>query len=555
MMQIFKLCISFVAVLVLTSAIQAAPLGTNFTYQGKLAQNGLAVTEICDFSFELWDALLDGNQVSLAQDVPAVLVTDGTFTVELDFGDGAFDGNVRWLEIAVACPDGGSLTTLAPRQELTPSPYALFAGMDGGAGWQLNGSRIYYNEGNVGIGSTSPNFSLEIRDSDAAIALINEDQTTTGLLMADAQAFFSENASVLFDAGNPSLLFSLNGTERMRIAPAGVGVGTTAPAVDLHIRGASPLGRLLVTPGTADSSAQLMLTENTSASLGGILRYDGTSNQLQLLGQNSGDVGPHLVVGRENGRVGIGVTTPGALLDVQGAGTTAGGNAGFNEVVTRFLRPSGGHSAVAIDAPANQDAILYFSENGAAVWSVRSDHITDFANPQLNIRFQHEGSNTTALRFTGHSSGADVHPGLDDNVLLGSLLGGAWKSITTYNLSNLSDARRKQDVRDLDYGLEEINRLRPVRFKWVNRPEDGEYFGVIAQDVQQVLPEIVRSEANDPQQTLGVDYLALVPVLIRGIQQQQASIQSLEYRNQELEVRLAALESMIRKGSVVAETW
>lgn len=549
-----RLCTSFVAALALAGSIQAAPLGTAFTYQGKLAQNGLAVNESCDFSFELWDALLDGNQVGLAQVVPAALVTDGTFTVELDFGDGAFDGNARWLGIAVACPDGGSLTTLAPRQELTPSPYTLFAGMGGGVGWQLNGSRIYYNEGHVGIGTTAPNFSLEVRDSDAAIALINEEQTTTGLLMADAQAFFSENASVLFDAGNPSLLFSLNGNERMRIAPAGVGIGTTAPAVDLHIRGSSPLGRLLVTPGTADSTAQLMLTENTSASLGGILRYDGTSNQLQLLGQNNGDVGPHLVVGRENGRVGIGATNPGALLDVQGVGTTVGGNAGFNEVVTRFLRPSGGHSAVAIDAPADQDAILYFSENGAAIWSVRSDHMPDFTNPQLNIRYQHEGSNITALRFIGHGSGADVNPGLDDNVTLGSLLGGAWKSITTYNLSNLSDARRKQDVQDLDYGLEEINRLRPVRFKWIARPEDGEYFGVIAQEVEQILPEIVRSEANDPQQTLGVDYLALVPVLIRGIQQQQASIQSLQHRNQELEARLVALESMMQKDSAVAKT-
>lgn len=245
-MKPLKLFSSFLALIALVGTLQAAPMGTAFTYQGRLAQNGSEVTEICDFRFQLWDALLGGSQVGPVQDVGAVLVTDGIFTVELDFGSGAFDGNARWLEIAVTCPDGGNLTTLAPRQELTPSPYALFAGTSQASGWKLNGARIYYNDGNVGIGTTSPNFSLEIRGSDPAVALVNQNQTATGLLMADAQAFFSENASVLFDAGNPSLQFTLNGTERMRIAPGGTGIGTTTPAADLHVRGTGALGRLFI---------------------------------------------------------------------------------------------------------------------------------------------------------------------------------------------------------------------------------------------------------------------------------------------------------------------
>ena len=53
-------------------------------------------------------------------------MVDGLFTVELDFGSDVFNGDARWLEIGVRPGDSsGSFTTLSPRQELTPTPYAL----------------------------------------------------------------------------------------------------------------------------------------------------------------------------------------------------------------------------------------------------------------------------------------------------------------------------------------------------------------------------------------------------------------------------------------------
>jgi hypothetical protein len=52
-------------------------------------------------------------------------VTNGLFTVQLDFGAGAFQGDARWLQIAVKCAGDASYTTLSPRQPLTPAPYAL----------------------------------------------------------------------------------------------------------------------------------------------------------------------------------------------------------------------------------------------------------------------------------------------------------------------------------------------------------------------------------------------------------------------------------------------
>ena len=103
------------------------PLGTAFTYQGQLKQGGNPVNGTCDFQFSLWDAADDGTQIG-SQTKTNVNVVNGLFTVQLDFGASAFTGEARWLEVAVRCPaGGGSYTTLRPRQELTATPYALYA--------------------------------------------------------------------------------------------------------------------------------------------------------------------------------------------------------------------------------------------------------------------------------------------------------------------------------------------------------------------------------------------------------------------------------------------
>ena len=106
------------------AAPQAAP-GTAFTYQGRLTSGGAPVNGNCDAQFSLFDAASAGTQIGSTQ-TATISVTNGLFTVALDLGDGAFNGEARWLEIAVRCPAGsGSYTTLSPRQALTPAPYAL----------------------------------------------------------------------------------------------------------------------------------------------------------------------------------------------------------------------------------------------------------------------------------------------------------------------------------------------------------------------------------------------------------------------------------------------
>ncbi len=117
-----------------------------------------------------------------------------------------------------------------------------------------------------------------------------------------------------------------------------------------------------------------------------------------------------------------------------------------------------------------------------------------------------------------------------------------WNTVYAMNgLINTSDRRDKQGIRDLDYGLAEVLQLRPVAFQWKAFPEEGEKLGLIAQEVQQVLPEIVkdtewqRSEADGARhlveaERMGILYADLVPVLIKAMQEQQAEIEALKAR-------------------------
>lgn len=106
----------------------ASPLSTAFTYQGRLEDPSGPVNNNCDFEFKLFASSGGSDQVGGSQSRNDVLVEDGYFTVDdLDFGAGAFQGESRWLQVAVRCPAGnGDFEVLVPRQELTVAPHALY---------------------------------------------------------------------------------------------------------------------------------------------------------------------------------------------------------------------------------------------------------------------------------------------------------------------------------------------------------------------------------------------------------------------------------------------
>ncbi len=108
------------------ASVQAS-LGTVFTYQGRLTDGGQPANGLYDFRFKLFNAEAMGGQVGTTVIKDNVSVSNGFFTVQLDFGD-VFSGTALWLEIGVRPgASTGAYTILAPRQAITASPYALYA--------------------------------------------------------------------------------------------------------------------------------------------------------------------------------------------------------------------------------------------------------------------------------------------------------------------------------------------------------------------------------------------------------------------------------------------
>ncbi len=109
------------------NVVRAELLGTAFTYQGKLTDGGLPAHGLYDFRFALYDAPSSGNPVGPLLATDAVPVTNGLFTVELDFGAEPFTGEARWLQVSVRSNGLAKFTALSPLQAVTPTPTALWA--------------------------------------------------------------------------------------------------------------------------------------------------------------------------------------------------------------------------------------------------------------------------------------------------------------------------------------------------------------------------------------------------------------------------------------------
>lgn len=101
-----------------------------FTYQGRLQENEAEVNGPRDFTVTLWNHLtgtLPMNQVGTPIQLNNIDVNNGLFTLPLDFGTTAFNGDERYAEIRVGYSGQGTGTLVGPRQRLTPTPHAVYA--------------------------------------------------------------------------------------------------------------------------------------------------------------------------------------------------------------------------------------------------------------------------------------------------------------------------------------------------------------------------------------------------------------------------------------------
>ena len=97
-------------------------------YQGRLNDRGAPANGIYDLRFAIYDSWTNGNLAGGPLTNAGTGVSNGLFTAQLDFGAGVFNGNRRWLEVAVETNGaGGVFTVLWPRQPITSEPYAIQA--------------------------------------------------------------------------------------------------------------------------------------------------------------------------------------------------------------------------------------------------------------------------------------------------------------------------------------------------------------------------------------------------------------------------------------------
>ena len=321
----------------LTSVIDAVhitvilpKMGTAFSYQGRLMDDNEAADGIYDFEFKLYDYISGGSQLGSTIDINDLDVIDGHFAVDLDFGSGIFDGNAVWLETTVAQGDGNDPCTLKPRVELTPTPYALYAktahpghSLDAADGSPTDSVYVDDN-GNVGIGTTTPTQKLEVRNTEAIARLtsdgsvgsrlelhnINEDPDTLGFI----------NFSHYFSGVRGQIAYSWDGMDfktanmqRMRIHKNGnVGIGTSSPDYDLDISGLDGL----------------RVTETHGA---------GSNFIFRKYGETTWDYGPNEFarIDAEGGPAGLlqlsFVGTPKVLLRSSGNSYFNGGNVGIGK--------------------------------------------------------------------------------------------------------------------------------------------------------------------------------------------------------------------------------
>ncbi len=114
------------------AAFSARAQGTAFTYQGSLTSGGVPANGSFDLAFSLCASANGGAPVAGPITNTAVAVSNGLFTVSLDFGN-VFSGGDAWLLVAVQTNGGSGFAALSPLQPITPTPYAIYAPTAGAA--------------------------------------------------------------------------------------------------------------------------------------------------------------------------------------------------------------------------------------------------------------------------------------------------------------------------------------------------------------------------------------------------------------------------------------
>lgn len=500
---------AFVAFGIGLLAPDAAGQSTSITYQGSLSDAGAPADGLYDMGFSLWDAAQGGGQIGPGVMLAEVPVAEGLFTVELDFGAAAFDNAERWLEITV---EG---TPLSPRQPVTRTPYAIqtrgitvseneHVGMGVTPGGQR--LRVWNLEGRAIEAISVGGRAVEAISTDADITVLGSNQTSDGI------GVFGQNQPT----GNRGYLGSefygvLGRATDRNTSWAGYFQGRgyfsdyTLIGRDERVTGAEFFG--VRSPTGNDAYGGMYLDTLGSEgwpfygyATGGTQRmwhyYDGSTDKWHI------NNGGNRVTVTGSGDVGIGITDPGARMDAWIDGAS-------NAIAVR---------GIALGSQIGQDGVWGQSnaEQGSGVFG--------FATRGSGLNYGVQGASVSTSGYDFYASGNGI------------------------NYGSASSARWKREIEPIGDALDLIDRLRGVRFRWDTDHGGHRDIGFVAEEVGEVLPEIVAYEANG-EDASGMDYTKIGPVLVEAVKElrrdQRARIGALESENAELRERVRRLEAAL----------
>jgi hypothetical protein len=258
--------------------------------------------------------------------------------------------------------------------------------------------------------------------------------------------------------------------------------------------GASPASMIYMF-NSPTSNKRMVISHSASFSNWG-LQYDDAIDQFNFLGNGNN----RMAINLTNGFIGINNASPGYRFDVTGNSRIVGN--------------------LGVQTAPNTRTIQAGSTQGSLIGIGTAEYIQD------------AGINLLAFN-------ENIIP-VSDNLWSNGSSTNRWTAVWAVDGTiNTSDARDKTNIRDLDYGMKEIMQLHAIKFNWKNNSDAGDKLGVIAQEIKKVLPEVVRDwvyqvdeetgrKTKMPSAKLGVMYADIIPVLIRGMQEQQKQIDELK---------------------------
>jgi hypothetical protein len=405
------------------------------------------------------------------------------------------------------------------------------------------------NDGKVGIGTNTPNKSLHIKTATGTNAEIDIQSGSNNLW-----AMYQDDTAGSLRFWNDTITGEKNA---LAISNNGaVGIGTVLPTAGLHLQRSTADASMLIESTGGASYDQNIHFKDTASDWYIGNRWSGATNSFGIGRTNSKD---DMIID-SSGNVGIGAVNPGAQLQVG----TIGGGAGTAERVriagkqfgywrmestdTTTLAGFGiGYSAL---TPA-----LFIQSDGANAGIINiAGGITNLSNGTSNmILYGPVGYGIPT--FTTRSAGTKIVlspyiSGSTTDFALGVESSALWSSVPTSGNSfkwyagttnvmlldgsgNLtansfiysSDQRLKKNIQPLtDNTLEKIKQIQPVSFNWKEsgKPE----IGFIAQNVEQVYPDLVTTDPNTGMK--GLKYGNMTAVLMEAIQEQQQQIDELK---------------------------